>query len=73
MINVRRQLYDQASPAGKGTKWEWAGPNGSGDWNCYSMKVQCIVEAAWATVCVFFLARLRVGEYTECSIFHRGI
>lgn len=40
-------MYSQASPAGKGTKWEWGGPAGS-DWNCYNMDVQCIIEEAWA-------------------------
>lgn len=50
MVNVRRKLYEPSSPAGKGTKWEWAGPSGSGDWHCYNMKVQCIIEAAWAKV-----------------------
>lgn len=50
MVNVRRKLYEPSSPAGKGTKWEWAGPNGSGDWHCYDMQVQCVIEAAWATV-----------------------
>lgn len=50
MVNVRRKLYEPSSPAGKGTKWEWAGPNGSGDWHCYNMQVQCVIEAAWATV-----------------------
>lgn len=49
MVNVRRKLYEPSSPAGKGTKWEWSGPTGS-DWHCYNMKVQCIIEAAWAKV-----------------------
>lgn len=46
--NVRRVFYAQNSPAGKGTKWEWAGPGT--DWHSYNMDVQCIIEEAWAKV-----------------------
>ncbi|XP_037936532.1 protein deltex-like [Teleopsis dalmanni] len=46
-IGVRRMYYSPSSPAGKGTKWEWAGANGN-DWHTYNMHVQCIIEDAWA-------------------------
>ncbi|XP_074105862.1 deltex E3 ubiquitin ligase [Cotesia typhae] len=44
--NVRRQFYSPNSPAGRGVKWEWAGD--SNDWHTYDMKVQCLIEEAWA-------------------------
>lgn len=47
MISVRRMYYKPTSPAGKGTKWEWAGANGN-DWHPYNMHVQCIIEESWA-------------------------
>lgn len=47
VVNVRRIYYKPTSPAGKGTKWEWACANGT-DWNSYNMEVQCVIEEAWA-------------------------
>uniref|UniRef100_A0A1B0CQ23 E3 ubiquitin-protein ligase n=1 Tax=Lutzomyia longipalpis TaxID=7200 RepID=A0A1B0CQ23_LUTLO len=47
LINVRRKFYKPTSPAGKGTKWEWAGSTSS-DWHSYNMEVQCVIEEAWA-------------------------
>ncbi|KAI8128290.1 Protein deltex [Lucilia cuprina] len=47
MAGVRRMFYTPTSPAGKGTKWEWAG-SASGDWHPYNMHVQCIIEDAWS-------------------------
>ncbi|XP_075154370.1 deltex E3 ubiquitin ligase [Haematobia irritans] len=47
MVGVRRMFYTPTSPAGKGTKWEWAG-SVSGDWHPYNMEVQCIIEDAWS-------------------------
>lgn len=49
MAGVRRMFYTPSSPAGKGTKWEWAG-TASGDWHPYNMHVQCIIEDAWSKV-----------------------
>lgn len=49
LISVRRKYYKPTSPAGKGTKWEWAGGTGS-DWHSYNMEVQCFIEEAWAKV-----------------------
>lgn len=49
-INVRRKLYKPTSPAGRGTKWEWA--SSGKDWISYNMEVQCIIEEAWAKVAV---------------------
>lgn len=49
-VGVRRMFYTPSSPAGKGTKWEWAG-SVSGDWHPYNMEVQCIIEDAWSKVC----------------------
>ncbi|XP_005181037.1 protein deltex [Musca domestica] len=46
-VGVRRMFYTPSSPAGKGTKWEWAG-SVSGDWHPYNMEVQCIIEDAWS-------------------------
>uniref|UniRef100_A0A6B2E7B7 E3 ubiquitin-protein ligase n=1 Tax=Phlebotomus kandelakii TaxID=1109342 RepID=A0A6B2E7B7_9DIPT len=47
LINVRRKFYKPQSPAGKGTKWEWAGTTSS-EWHSYNMEVQCVIEEAWA-------------------------
>uniref|UniRef100_A0A1I8PA52 E3 ubiquitin-protein ligase n=1 Tax=Stomoxys calcitrans TaxID=35570 RepID=A0A1I8PA52_STOCA len=47
MVGVRRMFYTPTSPAGKGTKWEWAG-SVAGDWHPYNMEVQCIIEDAWS-------------------------
>lgn len=44
---VRRKLYPQNSPAGKGAKWEWAG-DVNGEWHVFDMIVQCIIEEAWS-------------------------
>lgn len=49
MAGVRRMFYTPTSPAGKGTKWEWAG-TATGDWHPYNMHVQCIIEDAWSKV-----------------------
>lgn len=49
MVAVRRRFYAPSSPAGKGTKWEWAG-SASGDWHPYNMYVQCVIEEAWSKV-----------------------
>jgi deltex-like protein len=46
--NVRRKLFFNESPAGKGSKWEWAG-DGS-EWHVYDMDIQCLIEVAWARV-----------------------
>lgn len=46
---VRRKYYPQTSPAGKGSKWEWAGDE-PGEWLVFDMIVQCIIEEAWAKV-----------------------
>lgn len=52
LISVRRQFYKPTSPAGKGTKWEWA--NGTvSEWHSYNMDVQCLIEEAWAKVITF--------------------
>lgn len=51
MVGVRRMFYTPSSPAGKGTKWEWAG-SVSGDWHPYNMHVQCIIEDAWSKVTI---------------------
>ncbi|GLH12883.1 Protein deltex [Gryllus bimaculatus] len=45
--NVRRKFYRPDSPAGKGSKWEWAG-DGPGEWHTYDMEIQCLIEEAWA-------------------------
>ncbi|KAJ6638327.1 Protein deltex [Pseudolycoriella hygida] len=45
-INVRRKMYKPTSPAGRGTKWEWA--SSGKEWISYNMEVQCIIEEAWA-------------------------
>ncbi|XP_059618752.1 protein deltex [Phlebotomus argentipes] len=47
LINVRRKFYKPSSPAGQGTKWEWAGTTSS-EWHSYNMEVQCVIEEAWA-------------------------
>lgn len=41
-------MYKPTSPAGRGTKWEWA--SSGKDWISYNMEVQCIIEEAWAKV-----------------------
>lgn len=43
---VRREFYPQTSPAGKGSRWEWAGETG-GDWHVYDMEVQVVIEDSW--------------------------
>lgn len=45
--NVRRKFYRPDSPAGKGSKWEWAGDT-PGEWHTYDMEIQCLIEEAWA-------------------------
>uniref|UniRef100_A0A1B0BQD2 E3 ubiquitin-protein ligase n=1 Tax=Glossina palpalis gambiensis TaxID=67801 RepID=A0A1B0BQD2_9MUSC len=45
-VGVRRMLYLPGTPAGKGTKWEWAGSMVD-DWHSYNMHVQCIIEDSW--------------------------
>ena len=44
---VRREFYPHTSPAGKSSRWEWAGEAG-GDWHVYDMEVQVVVEDSWA-------------------------
>ena len=43
-------FYLPGSPAGKGAQWEWAGD--TDDWHTYDMEVQCLIEEAWARVCI---------------------
>ncbi|XP_040575016.1 protein deltex [Lepeophtheirus salmonis] len=43
---VRREFYPEASPAGKGAKWEWAGDT-KDEWHIYDMEVQVIIEESW--------------------------
>ena len=45
--SVRREFYPHTSPAGKGSRWEWAGETG-GDWHIYDMEVQVVIEDSWA-------------------------
>lgn len=49
MIGVRRMYYLPNTPAGKGTKWEWAGSS-LDEWHPYSMSIQCIIENFWIKV-----------------------
>eukprot|EP00096_Caligus_rogercresseyi_P010633 TRINITY_DN3955_c0_g1_i1.p1 TRINITY_DN3955_c0_g1~~TRINITY_DN3955_c0_g1_i1.p1 ORF type:complete len:727 (+),score=152.15 TRINITY_DN3955_c0_g1_i1:345-2525(+) len=45
---VRREFYPDNSPAGKGSRWEWAGENSKEEWHVYDMEVQVLLEASWA-------------------------
>lgn len=47
LVNVRRQFYNPASPAGKGVRWEYAG-NTNSEWHQYDMEIQCLIEDAWS-------------------------
>ncbi|XP_062595606.1 E3 ubiquitin-protein ligase DTX1-like [Saccostrea cucullata] len=40
---VRRQLYPDTSPPGKGIIWQWEGDN-RGQWNSFDMEVACLLE-----------------------------
>lgn len=47
ITSVRRKFYKPSSPAGKGTRWEWANGNRS-EWHPYNIDVQCLIEESWA-------------------------
>lgn len=47
ITSVRRKFYKPSSPAGKGTRWEWANGSGS-EWHPYNIDVQCLIEESWA-------------------------
>lgn len=55
VVPVRRKCYSQSSPAGKGARWECAGSDSSQDWHPFDMDIQCLIEEAWAKVCILFL------------------
>lgn len=48
ITSVRRKFYKPSSPAGKGTRWEWANSTTSENWHSYNIDVQCLIEESWA-------------------------
>lgn len=70
VVGVRRMFYTPSSPAGKGTKWEWAGgsSSASGEWYPYNMHVQCLVEDSWSKVRIFFDSVAKVQFFSKMVV-----